>query len=117
VDDAHVYVAQFDNTARAYDTGNGTERWRLRLGSRPRPGIQIAGAQMFIPLLTAPMATCLARAGLPSGQIPLFAPAGAPASPDERLEASGVTADGALVFRVTRPSSHTAWTLTAVRRR
>jgi len=112
-----LFVAQFDNTARAYDAGNGTERWRVRLGSRPRPGVRVAGPQVFVPLLSGAMTACLARDGQSSDQIPLLAPGGAAAPLNRRLEAGGVSADGAWIFRVTRPTSHTAWTLTAVRRK
>ena len=117
VDHGRVYVAQFDNTARAYDAGNGTERWRVRLGSLPRDGVQVAGPHVFIPLLSGAMATCVARAGRPSGEILLSAPAGDQASTDRRLAASALTPDASLIFRVSRPSGYTAWTLTAVRRK
>jgi outer membrane protein assembly factor BamB len=117
VDDRHVYVAQFDNTARAYDAGNGTERWRLRLGSRPEAGVRVAGAHVFIPLLSGAMATSIARAGQPSSEIPLSTPAGDPAPANTRLGASGLSSDAGLIFRVTRPAEYTAWTLTAVKRK
>jgi len=116
VDERHVYVAQFDNTARAYDVGNGTERWRLRLDTRPLPGVQIAVGWVFFPLLSGSVAsaTAVTRTGQPSGEIPLAAPE---ASGDQRLHASRMTRDGRVIARISRPSSHPAWTLTVAKRK
>jgi outer membrane protein assembly factor BamB len=117
IDDRHVYVAQFDNTARAYAFSNGTERWRLRLDARPVAGVQIAGANVFFPLLTGAVAiaTAKAKTGQPSGVIPVVSASGDAAAAASRLELSALTPDARLLFRVIRPASHRDWSLLAVR--
>jgi outer membrane protein assembly factor BamB len=116
VDDRHVYVAEGDATARAYDVGNGTERWRLRLASRPRAGVQIAAGWVYFPMLSGAIAVAPARTrnGQPSSVIPFGS---AEAANDFRQRWSGVTADGRMLVRVTSPASHPAWTLTAATRK
>ena len=114
---ANVYVAQFDNTARAYNAGNGTERWRIRLAARPAAGVLLAGPQVFVPLLDGAIATCPGRTGEPAGEIPVAPGGPADAAAETRLAASAVANAGALIVRVTRPASHTAWTLSALTRK
>lgn len=116
VDDRHVYVAEFDATARAYDVGNGTEHWRLRLASRPRAGVQIAAGWVYFPLLSGAIAVAPARtrSGQPSSVIPFGS---AEEANDFRQQWSSITTDGRMLVRVTRPDSHPAWTLTAATRK
>jgi outer membrane protein assembly factor BamB len=116
VDEHRIYVAQFDNTGRAYDVGNGTERWRLRLESRPLAGVQIAAGSVYFPLLSGALAVASAEArnGQPSSIITFES---AEDRRDIRQQWSSLTPDARRLFRLTRPSTHPDWTLTAATRK
>jgi outer membrane protein assembly factor BamB len=49
VDDDRVYVASMDNEVRAFDRGNGNQRWIEPLRQRPIFGVAVSGHVVFAP--------------------------------------------------------------------
>jgi outer membrane protein assembly factor BamB len=101
-DGKHVYFTVADNTIRAFHALRGQEVWHINLPNRPRAGVLLAGGLVAVPVASGEITTFSPSSnGRPTGKIPLPPLADDPPDVDRRLETAAITADGALVIRVT----------------
>ena len=115
-DGKHVYFTVADNTIRAFHALRGQEIWHINLPNRPRAGVILAGGLVAVPLANGEISTFSASSnGRPTDKIPLPALADDPPEVDRRLEDAVISADGALVIRVTIALGQTRM-VTATRR-
>jgi len=94
-DRSHLYVVALDNVLRAYDSGNGNQRWTHPLKRRAATGPEVLGSMVLVPSAASPEIWVWTAAGKAGATVTLPAePAVPPAFVDRG-------ADGALIFVVT----------------
>jgi outer membrane protein assembly factor BamB len=94
-DRSHLYVVALDNVLRAYDRGNGNQRWTHPLKRRAATGPEVLGAMVLVPSAASPEIWVWTAGGKAGATVTLPAePAVPPAFVDRG-------ADGAFIFVVT----------------
>jgi outer membrane protein assembly factor BamB len=94
-DETMVFIVALDNVMRAYDRGNGNQRWQHALKRRPAAGPFVLGSTVLIPSFSSAEIWAWTTTGKPAGIVATPAePAVAPAFVNHGE-------DGALVFVVT----------------
>lgn len=54
IDRSHLYVVALDNVLRAYDRGNGNQRWTHPLKRRAATGPEVLGSMVLVPSAVSP---------------------------------------------------------------
>ncbi len=94
-DRSHLYVVALDNVLRAYDKGNGNQRWTHPLKRRAATGPELLGAMVLVPSAASPEIWVWTPAGKAGAAVTLPAE---PAVPPTFVDRG---ADGAFIFIVT----------------
>jgi outer membrane protein assembly factor BamB len=96
LDDRFVFVVLWDNTALAFDRGNGKRKWRTALPARPARGPWVLGEELAVPLVSGAIVLLDRKTGVPQP-----APKTEPTErPRDRLLAAAPSVTGHEVFEV-----------------
>ncbi len=94
-DRSHLYVVALDNVLRAYDRGNGNQRWTHPLKRRAATGPEVLGSMVLVPSAASAEIWAWTASGKAAAAVNL---PGEPAVPPAFVDRG---ADGAFIFVVT----------------